>query len=183
MKSRVTMKAVTVVLALAVPSVFSGELSAADKTCSTTMFEWCGQNVVIGGPFWNFLKEVNLNDGQKAKVEKLAIEVSCKLSKAVDSVLTADQKKAHDEAQKKAHDEAQKKARGEAIKATNNVEKKGTLVLTYNVVKLTDKQKTKILETLTPLEKELREKTFAILTSEQQAKLKAKMEEHKAESK
>ena len=154
------MRVVRVVLALAVSWVFVGKLLAADQSSPPPQPEHQGheKNFVMMGP-WNMLKELNLTDEQKAKVQELRKEYVPKFKEATDSVLTTDQKKARDD----------------AIKAAKDAGKKGELFTVK--LKLTDEQKAKIREAITPLEKELREKTQAILTPEQREQLKAKMAE------
>ena len=118
---------------------------------------------------WNMLKGLNLTDEQKAKVKELRKEYEPKFREAADSVLTADQKK----------------ARNDAVKAAKDAGKKGPEVLkaAKAAVNLTDEQRAKVQEATKSLGKDLREKIKAILTPEQQEQWKAKMARHKAESK
>lgn len=150
------MRAVAVALAFALPLAFVGKAWAAD-TCPTTKPQHQEGHFLMMGP-WNVLKDLNLTDEQKAKLKDLRKEFEPKFKATVDSVLTPDQKKARDEAMK--------------------TSKKGGLFTT--TLKLTDEQKTKLRESLTPVEKELHAKTAAILTPEQEKQLEAKMAEHRA---
>jgi len=110
------------------------------------------------------VKDLNLTDGQKAKLAELKKEYAPKLKKAnekLDDVLTAEQKKARDEAMKAAR-EAHKRgpeARDAAITA----------------MKLTDAQKAKrtdIRKAIDALDKEISDKVNKLLTTEQQDVLK-----------
>ncbi len=155
------MRVVSVVLALAVSLVFIGTLSAADQKGPTAKAEHQGN-----GP-WGMFKGLNLTDAQKAKVEELRKGYEPKFKAALDSVLTADQKKARDA----------------AVKAAKDAGKKGPRVFeaARAAVKLTDAQKAKMKEAVKPLAKEFREKVKAILTPAQQEQLKtqiAKAEHH-----
>ena len=160
------MRAISVVLALAVSLVSYGRLLAADQTCPATKPEHQGHAMM--GP-WKMLKELNLTDQQKAKLKELRKEYEPKFKNAADSVLTADQKKARDD----------------AVKAAKDAGKKGEEVFkaARAAVKLTDDQKAKMKEALKSVGKELHERIQAILTPEQREQLKAKMATHKAESK
>jgi Spy/CpxP family protein refolding chaperone len=153
------MRVVSIVLALVVSLVFVGTLSAADQMCPTTKPAYRGH-----GP-WGMLKGLNLTDEQKAKVKELWKEYQPKFKEATGSVLTADQKKARDN----------------AIKAAKDAGKKGPEVFkaVRAAVKLTDEQKAKMKEAIKPLRKELHEKIKGILTPEQQEQLKAKIATHK----
>ncbi len=110
------------------------------------------------------IKSLDLTDAQKAKAKELRKLYGPKFKetlKKFGDILTADQKKARDEAVKSAHAAGKHgKAAFEAVKAA---------------VKLTDAQKAKFAELrkqMQSLRKEVREKFLAILTPEQQAKLK-----------
>jgi len=120
------------------------------------------------GP-WGMLKGLNLSDEQKAKVKELRKEYQPRFKEAAGSVLTTEQKKARDD----------------AVKAAKDAGKKGREVFlaARSAVKLTDEQKAKMKEAITPVRKEFREKIKAILTPEQQEQLKAKIAKHKAECK
>jgi Spy/CpxP family protein refolding chaperone len=152
------MRAISILLALAVSLVFVGTLSAADQACPATKSE--GHEHAMMGP-WNMLKGLNLTDDQKAKVKELWKEYEPKFKAAANTVLTADQKKVRDA----------------AITAAKESGKKGP---PHFDLKLTDEQKAKMKEVMTPLHKEIHEKITALLTPEQQEQLKAKMAEHKA---
>jgi Spy/CpxP family protein refolding chaperone len=115
------------------------------------------QHHAMGLP-WDVLKGLNLTDDQKAKVKELRKEYGPKFKAAADSVLTADQKE----------------AREDAVKAAKAEGKKGPEVgkAAMEAVKLTDDQKAKMKEVMKPLHKEVHEKLMAILTPEQQEQLK-----------
>ena len=118
------------------------------------------------------LKNLNLTDDQKAKVKELAGEYGPKLKEARDSILTADQKKARDDAVKVATDAGKKPA--EVFRAA------------MAAVTLTDDQRAKMRETVAPVRKEALDKFKALLTPEQQELLqKARKERrgHAAEAK
>jgi Spy/CpxP family protein refolding chaperone len=150
------MRIVASVLALAVALTIVGRLSAADdKACPTTK----PHHHAMGTP-WDVLKGLNLTDDQKAKVKELRKEYGPKFKAAADSVLTADQRE----------------AREDAVKAAKAEGKKGPEVgkAAMEAVKLTDDQKAKMKEVMKPLHKEVHEKLMAILTSEQKEQLKEK---------
>ena len=156
------MRAISIVLTVAVLLVMVGQVWAAEQTCPPTKPEHHGHdNFLMMGP-WNFLKQLNLTDDQKAKVKELRKEYVPKFKAAADSVLTPEQKKARDEA---------------IAAAKTSGKKPGVFTAKLN---LTDDQRAKIREAVKPLEKEVREKTNAILTPQQQEQLKAMMAEHKA---
>ena len=99
------MRVVSTVFALAVSLMIGGNLLAADEK---TAPEGGRHHHSMMGQ-WNafpdqMLKGLNLTDDQKAKVEALKKEYAPKLKEAADSVLTADQKKARDDAVKAAKD-------------------------------------------------------------------------------
>ena len=149
------MRIIASVLALAVALTIVGKLSAEDKACPTTK----PQHHTMGMP-WDCLKGLNLTDDQKAKVKDLRKEYGPKFKAAADSILTADQKK----------------AREDAVKAAKAEGKKGPEVgkAAMQAVKLTEDQKAKMKEVMKPLHKEVHEKLMAILTSEQKEQLKQK---------
>ena len=164
------MRVVSIALALAVSLVFADKLSAADQTATlSTRPERRGDGMGMGMMMENMLGGLNLTDEQKAKFKELRKEYEPKFKEAADSVLTADQKKARDD----------------AIKAAKDADKKGPEMFraVRSAVKLTDEQKAKRREVMEPLMKEFREKVKAILTPEQQEQLKAKIAKHKAECK
>jgi Spy/CpxP family protein refolding chaperone len=111
------------------------------------------------------LKGLNLTDEQQVKVKELKKEYRPKFKAAIDSVLTADQTKARDDAVKTAKDAGKKGP--EVFKAARAA------------VKLTDDQDTKLKEVMKPLHKEVHEKLMAILTPEQREQLTQKCEKHK----
>jgi Spy/CpxP family protein refolding chaperone len=109
-------------------------------------------------------KDLNLTDDQKAKLSGLKKEYAPKLkelSGTLDKVLTADQKKARDE----------------AIKAARASGKRGPEVREsiQAAMKLTDAQKTKLADgrkAMQKLNKEISDKVNKLLTPEQQEVLK-----------
>ena len=108
---------------------------------------------------------LTLTDDQKAKLGELKKEFGPKLMDAMkkSDVLTPEQKKACGEAMKAA------KAAGK--------DKKEVMQAGEAAAKISDEQKAKMAEAkkaLAPLEKELREKAMAVLTSEQQELVKKK---------
>ncbi len=150
------MRMVASVLALAVGLTFVGKLSADDdKSCPATK----PHHHEMGMP-WHILKGLNLTDDQKAKVKDLRKEYGPKFKAAADGILTADQKKARDD----------------AVQAAKAEGKKGPEVwkAVRQAVKLTDEQKAKFKEVMKPLHKELHEKILALLTTEQKDQLKQK---------
>ena len=153
------MRFVASVLALAMAFAIVGKLSADEKACSTTK----PQPHTVAA--WDMLKGLNLTDEQQAKVKELKKEYRPKFKAAIDSALTADQKKARDDAMKTA--KAESKKGHELWQAVRQA------------VKLTDEQKAKLKEAIKPLHKELHEKIVAILTPEQQSQLKERCEKHK----
>jgi Spy/CpxP family protein refolding chaperone len=156
------MKFVAGLLALAVALTVVGKLSAADDA---TPKAGKGQHAMHGP--WDMLRGLQLTDEQKAKVHEVMKEYGPKLKTARDSILTDEQKKARDDAVKAAKDAGKKP--GEVMKAA------------FEAVKLTDDQKTKMRETMKPLNKEIRGKLMSILTDEQKAQVKQK--HHKSDSK
>ncbi len=155
------MKIVSTLLALAVALTIVGKLAADDTAPAKP------RHHAMPSPF-DVLKGLNLTDEQKAKVDDLKKEYGPKLKEAhqkLECLLTADQKKAREEAVKEA------KAAG----------KKGPEVwkAAEAAVKLTDDQKAQ-MKKAHALGKEVREKIKAILTPEQQEALKKKFEKRKA---
>jgi Spy/CpxP family protein refolding chaperone len=149
------MKSVASILALAVALTMVGKLWANDdKTCPASK-----HHHAMGMPC-DMLKGLNLTDDQKAKVKELHKEFGPKFKAAADSILTADQQKARDD----------------AIKAAKAEGKKGPEVwkAAMHAVKLTDEQKAKFHEVMGPLHKEAHEKLMALLTPEQKEQLKQK---------
>ena len=131
------------VLAFAVGLTIVGTLSADDKLGPTT--EPQRHRMMMSGVC---LKGLNLTDDQKAKVDTLKTEYRAKFKAAADTVLTADQQKARDD----------------AVKAAKAEGKKGPEVwkAAIQAVKPTDDQKAKFKEVMRPLHKELHEKVLAI---------------------
>jgi Spy/CpxP family protein refolding chaperone len=160
------MKVVSTLLALAVALTIVGKLAADDTAPAKPKHP-----AAAPSPF-DVLKGLNLTDEQKAKVHDLKKEYGPKLKEAhqkVECILTADQKKAREEAMKEA--KAAGKKRQEVWKAAEAA------------VKLTEDQKTQMKEAregMHTLGKEIHEKINAILTPEQQEQLKKKLEKHKA---
>ncbi|MBI5757327.1 MAG: hypothetical protein HZA46_02270 [Planctomycetales bacterium] len=109
------------------------------------------------------LKDLDLTADQKEKLAALTKEYTPKLtelSEKVNGILTADQKKARQEAAKEAKDSGKK---GKEAKASVDA-----------AIKLTDEQKKQMAEVqpkLEALQKEVREKLIGLLTDEQKAKL------------
>jgi Spy/CpxP family protein refolding chaperone len=150
------MRFATAMLALAVSIVMVGNLWAAEEKTrpqpphpmGLMMFERL-----------ETMKGLNLTDDQKAKLDALKKEYGPKLKEAqakTDGILTADQKKARDE----------------AIKEAQTSGKRGREVWegVQAAMKLTDEQKTKMAEArreMGPLGRQVREKIMAILTPEQ----------------
>jgi Spy/CpxP family protein refolding chaperone len=149
------MRYVASVLAFAIV----GKLSADEKACPATK----PQHHAVAA--WGMLKGLNLTDEQQVKVKELKKEYRPKFKAAIDSVLTADQTKARDDAVKTAKDAGKKGP--EVFKAARAA------------VKLTDDQDTKLKEVMKPLHKEVHEKLMAILTPEQREQLTQKCEKHK----
>jgi Spy/CpxP family protein refolding chaperone len=110
------------------------------------------------------VKDLNLTDDQKAKLAELKKEYAPKLKELAgtfDKVLTADQKKARDDAAKAAKDAG--KSRREIFQAG------------MEAVKLTDAQKAKLADgrkAMETLNKEIMDKVNKLLTPEQQEVLK-----------
>jgi Spy/CpxP family protein refolding chaperone len=174
------MRTVSTVLALAVSLMIVGNLSAADEKKGPEGRHPRGPAMERGDlfPAEMLIKGLNLTDDQKAKFEALKKEYGPKLKESwqkADSVLTADQKK----------------AREEAVKAAKAADKKGPEVWkdAHAAVKLTDEQKAKMAEIQKEgqaLRKEVHEKVMALLTPEQQEQLKKAREhrrEHRSEGK
>ncbi len=117
------------------------------------------------------LKGLNLTDEQKTKVDALKKEYGAKFKdawKKAGDIVTADQKKARDE----------------ALKAAKEAGKKGPDVRkdVEAAMKLTDEQKAKMADArkeAQSLRKEVREKFMALLTDEQKEQLKKGREHHR----
>jgi Spy/CpxP family protein refolding chaperone len=166
------MRVVTTVLTLAVSLVIVGNLLAAEEKGRSEGRRphrpMMGQEDILPAPF---LKGLNLTDDQKAKLDTLKKEYAPKFKEGwekMQSVLTADQKKARDEAVKAA--EASGKTGRDAFRAA------------HDAVKLTDEQKAKmdqVRKDNQAVRKEARDKAMAILTPEQQDQLKKEMKERR----
>jgi Spy/CpxP family protein refolding chaperone len=165
------MRAVSCVFALAVSLLAVGSLLAAEEKAS---HEGRHHRPMMdpGAMFPDrMLKGLCLTDEQKAKVETLKKEYTPKLKEAwqkVDGVLT----------------DEQKKARNEVFKTAREANKRGPEVWrdAQAAMKLTDEQKAKMdtaRKDMRALGKEAREKVMAVLTPEQQEKVKKEMEEHR----
>ena len=152
------MRFVASVLALAMAFAIVGKLSADEKACPTTKPRHHATAA------WDMLKGLNLTDEQKATVKELKKEYRPRFKAAIDSVLTADQTKARDDAMKTA--KAEGKKGHELWQAVRQA------------VKLTDEQKAKLKEAIKPLHKDVHEKLLAILTTEQKEQLKQKCEKY-----
>lgn len=153
------MRVVSAMLALAVSLALVGSLLAADEK---TPRESRNRQQVVQG--LEFLRGLNLSDDQKAKVEEIKKEYAPKfkaLEEKREGVITADQKKARDEAAKAAKD---------AGKGRRDVMEAGRAAM-----KLTDDQKTKLADIrkeAAALAKEVREKAMSILTDDQKQQVK-----------
>jgi Spy/CpxP family protein refolding chaperone len=145
--------AVSIVLALAVSLMGVGKASAAKPGKHHEHPALVSFDVV---------KQLNLTEEQKAKVKDLKKEYGPKLKEAgqkAASILTAEQKKARDE----------------AIKAAKAANKKVNPKELNEVMKLTDEQKTKMdaaRKEAQALAKEVNDKIMEILTPEQKEQLK-----------
>ncbi len=164
------MRVVSGVLALAVSLWIAGNLMAADNgkgPAGKGRPAW-------SGPF-SFLSGLDLTADQKAKLEALNKEYQPKLtdaSKAVESILTPEQKKAREAARKVAQRviEEVRKACQKAVE---------------EAVQLTPEQKAKVEEVKkqnSATYKEFRAKVMDVLTPEQQEQLKKKWG-HRGEAK
>jgi Spy/CpxP family protein refolding chaperone len=151
------MKFVAGLLALAAALTILGKPAVADeKACPASKPE----HHPAAMP-WDILKGLDLTDEQKAKLKELHKEFGPKFKAAADSILTDEQKKARDDAVKEA--KAAGKKGPEVWKAAMQAEK------------LTDEQKAKLHEVMTPLHKQFHEKLMALLTTEQREQLKQKL--------
>jgi Spy/CpxP family protein refolding chaperone len=125
----------------------------------------------LGARIDSFLKDLNLTDQQKAKVADLKKEYLPKFKdswKGLGDILTAEQKKAREEAIKVA------KAAGKNLKEIHEAVKQA--------VKLTDAQKASLKqagEKAQSLFQEFRDKVAALLTPEQKEKAEKKLDELK----
>jgi Spy/CpxP family protein refolding chaperone len=166
------MRVVSCVFALAVSLMIAGNLLAADEKTAPEGRHghrpMMGPGDVIPD---QMLKGLKLTDEQKAKVEALRKEYGPKLKEGWDKmqgVLTADQKKAREEAVKTAR--AAGKSRSEVWREAQAA------------VKLTDEQKAgmeKVRKDGQALRKEVHEKVMALLTPEQKEQLKKEMKQHR----
>jgi Spy/CpxP family protein refolding chaperone len=155
------MKIVSLGLALLVSLVLVGSALAQDKSGDR------GPRGARGEQF-PFLRGLNLTDDQKAKVKEITKEFAPKLKELAekrDGVLTADQKKAREDAVKAAKD------------AGKNIREQ--MQAGREAVKLTDEQKKTMAEVRKDqeaLNKQFIEKIQPILTDDQKAKLKENLE-------
>ena len=155
------MKVARILLALVVVAMVASSLSAQDK----------GKEKGKGPRGWGSpvdrvlnMKDLNLTDDQKAKLEDLKKEYASKIKdpgQVMQGLLTEDQKKARDDAMKAAKDAG--KSGRELFEAGRNA------------VKLTDDQKAKMKEAFGPRE-ELHQKIQAVLTADQKEKMKKAFE-------
>jgi len=160
------MRAVRVVLILAVALLIASSALAQEKKKRE------GRRGGPGGdPLAFLLRDLNLSDEQKAKIEDVRKEFGPKQAEAQkkrESILTDEQKKARDEAMKSARDAG--KSRQEAFAAVQEA------------MKLTDEQKSKMADARKAAEeitKEMREKVMSILTPEQKEKVEKRIAEMK----
>ncbi len=156
------LKAMSVVFAMLVSLVVVGSLMAADKEKKPRPEGRHGQFSIIDR--LENIKGLNLTDDQKTKLEALKKEYQPKNKEAfakVDSIATAEQKKARDE----------------AMKAAKKAGKNGREIMEAGraAMKLTDDQKTKMQEArkaMDNLNKELNDKAMNLLTPDQKELLK-----------
>jgi Spy/CpxP family protein refolding chaperone len=170
---------VSSLLALAVSLLFAGNLLAADEKAPQEGRHSHRPMMEMGDLFQgHMLKSLNLTDDQKAKVEALKKEYEPKFKEGrerTESILTADQKK----------------AREEAVKTAKAAGKKGPEVWrdAHSAMKLTDDQKAKMADARKAnqaLRKEAREKLMTVLTPEQKEQIQKEMKsrrEHRPEGK
>ena len=156
------MRVVSALLALAVSLVIAGSLWAADEKKAPENRPHDrgapGLDMILRG-----VNRLDLTDDQKAKIEDLKKEYGPKfkaLQEKREGILTADQKKAGQEAAKTARDAG--KSRREVAAARNAA------------MKITDDQKTKqadVRKEAEALRKEATEKRDSILTQQQKDQL------------
>jgi Spy/CpxP family protein refolding chaperone len=155
------MRVASMVLALAVSLVMVGSLFAQEKEKKAPR-----EGRRPGGMLERLdemVKNLNLTDDQKAKLEEIKKEYAPKvkeLEQTREGILTPEQKT----------------ARAEAMKAARAAGKRGPEARkdVEAAMKLTDEQKTKMADArkaIEALQKEIHEKVVAILTPEQKAKL------------
>ncbi|MEN6559023.1 MAG: hypothetical protein ABFC54_12685 [Thermoguttaceae bacterium] len=153
----------SMLLALLVSLTVVGNLSAGEKKQRLERQHAAHR---VADPVDAILRGVTLTDEQKAKINELKAEYGPKLLEAqqkMNGVLTAEQKKARNEAAKAA------RAAGKTPQETRkDIEA---------AVNLTDEQKETRKE-FDSLRKEVQKKAMAILTPEQQEQLKAARREH-----
>jgi Spy/CpxP family protein refolding chaperone len=159
------MRVVSAVFALAVSLIMVGNLLAADEKPTREGNRPHRPAMERGDLFGGeMLKGLNLTDDQKAKVDDLKKEYGPKLKEAwekTDAILTADQKK----------------AREEAVEAARASGKRGPEVMkaAQEAMKLSDEQKTKLdaaRKDTQALRKAAYEKLMSLLTPEQKETLK-----------
>ena len=172
------LKAVTTVLALVVSLAMVGNLPAQDGGRRQGRHDGRHAHQFTPGRggfegIERMLKSLNLTDEQKAKLAELKKEYAPKFKEAagkLEGILTAEQKKARDEAVKTAK---------EAGKKPGEVWRAG-----MEAVKLTDDQKAKLKDARTAMQdlrKEVHEKVMGLLTPEQKEELKKAREKVREE--
>jgi Spy/CpxP family protein refolding chaperone len=157
------MKAARIALSLVIALVIAGTALADGKGKDKPKADGKGPAKKAQAAF-PMLEGLKLTDGQKAKVEALRKEIDTKraeIQKKMGSILTAEQKKARQDAEKAAKTAGKKgKEFHDAVEAA---------------VKLTDDQKAKMAaakKEMDGLQKQIRDKIDGILTPEQKEQLK-----------
>jgi Spy/CpxP family protein refolding chaperone len=162
------MKALCTAFALIVSLLVVGNVLAAERRNADP-----GQPAgAAANPLMEMLSDLNLSVEQKAKIEKLNKEFGPKFKRVfarMQSVLTAEQKR----------------ARTEAVKAALAAGKRGNELkdAIHSAVTLSEAQEAKMAEAakeMAELQKTLHAKTVGLLTPEQKEKLKKKLEDAKA---
>jgi Spy/CpxP family protein refolding chaperone len=163
------MRVVSTVLALAVSLAVVGSLFAQEKGKKGPR-----EGKRPGGAIERIdgmVKNLNLTDDQKAKLEEIKKEYGPKLKEAgqkMETILTPEQKKARQEAAKAAK---------QAGKSREEVQKEAQAAMN-----VTDEQKAKMADArkaIGALQKEVHEKVMSILTPEQKAQLEQVNKERK----
>jgi hypothetical protein len=157
------MKALSLVLSLAVGLMFSSNLLAAGKCCAK---KGAPKHAAL-----DFLKGVTLTTDEQTKVDALAAEYQAKFkanSQKLADVLTPEQKKARKDAV------AAAKAAG---KKGHDLDKAATAAVTLTADQQAKKKD--IAKDGAALHKELKDKVVALLTPEQQDQVKKNAEAHK----
>jgi Spy/CpxP family protein refolding chaperone len=161
------MRVVSTVLALAVSLAIASSLFAQDKEKKAPR-EGRGRGGAMDR-IDGMVRNLNLTDDQKAKLEEIKKEYAPKFKEAAEKsegILTPEQKT----------------ARKEAMKAAREAGKRGPEVRKEieAAMKLTDEQKAKMADArkaMEALQKEVRGKVMEILTPEQKAKLEQQAKE------